>query len=131
MSYRVYVIRNREGKFYIGLSNDTYNRVNQHNAGESKWTRGKGPWTLIWQGEEMVFSDARKLELLLKRRRWILQDDWPATARFIIPRLRDRWFKSSPRNQFLRGMLGEQLFFCTKAALALHEWRSNSMLRVT
>ena len=80
MSYRVYVIRNREGKFYIGLSNDTHNRVNQHNAGESKWTRGKGPWTLIWQAEEMVFSDARKLELLLKSRRWILQDDWPATA---------------------------------------------------
>jgi len=69
VSYRVYVIRNREGKFYIGLSNDTYNRVNQHNAGESKWTRGKGPWTLIWQGEEMVFSDARKLELLLKRQK--------------------------------------------------------------
>jgi hypothetical protein len=49
----------------------------------------------------------------------------------MIPRLRDRWFKSSPRNQFLRGLLREQLFFCTKAALALHEWRSKSMLRVT
>jgi hypothetical protein len=28
-------------------------------------------------------------------------------------------------------MLREQLFFCTKGALALHEWRSKSMLRVT
>jgi len=28
-------------------------------------------------------------------------------------------------------MLREQLFFGTKAALALDEWRRNSMLRVT
>jgi hypothetical protein len=28
-------------------------------------------------------------------------------------------------------MLRKQLFFCTNAALALHEWRSKSMLRVT
>ena len=69
MTYRVYVIRNRVGKFYIGLSDDIGRRINQHNVGHSKWTRGKGPWTLIWQSEEMVLSDARKLELLLKRQK--------------------------------------------------------------
>ncbi len=37
----------------------------------------------------------------------------------------------APATNFFRGMLREQLFFCTKAALALHEWRSKSMLRVT
>ena len=36
VSYRVYVVGNRAGKFYIGLSNNTHNRVNQHYAGESK-----------------------------------------------------------------------------------------------
>src|SRR5262245_41132111 len=69
VSYRVYVIRSRDGKFYIGLSDDVHHRVNQHNVGESKWTRGKGPWTLIWQSQEMCLSDARKLELLLKRQK--------------------------------------------------------------
>ena len=69
MSYRVYVIQNREGKFYIGLSDDLGRRINQHNAGGSKWTRGKGPWTLIWQSEEMDLSDARRLELFLKRQK--------------------------------------------------------------
>ena len=69
MAYRVYVIRNPEGKFYIGLSDDIGRRINQHNAGESTWTRGKEPWTLIWQSEEMNLSDARKLELLLKRQK--------------------------------------------------------------
>ena len=69
VAYRVYVIQNREGKFYIGLSDDVGCRINQHNVGDSRWTRGKGPWTLIWQSEEMNLSDARKLELLLKRQK--------------------------------------------------------------
>ena len=67
MPYRVYVIQNREGKFYIGLSDDVNRRVQQHNVGVSKWTRGKGPWTLIWQSEVLSVSDARKLENRLKR----------------------------------------------------------------
>jgi putative endonuclease len=67
--HRVYAIRNHEGKFYLGLSNNVDHRITQHNAGVSKWTRGKGPWTLIWESEEMCLSDARKLELLLKRQK--------------------------------------------------------------
>jgi putative endonuclease len=69
MAYRVYVIQNREGKFYIGLSVDVDRRIDQHNIGDSRWTRGKGPWILMWQSEEMNLSDARKLELLLKRQK--------------------------------------------------------------
>ena len=67
MAYRVYVIRNREGKFYIGLSDDVARRVQQHNAGQSRWTKGRGPWTIVWQGEESSLTDARKLESRLKR----------------------------------------------------------------
>jgi len=69
MAYRVYVIQNRTGKFYIGLSSDLERRIEQHNTGVSKWTRDKGPWRLIWQTTDMNLSDARKLELLLKRQK--------------------------------------------------------------
>ena len=69
MIYRVYVIQNRAGKFYIGLSDEVERRIEQHNVGVSKWTRGKGPWTLIWQSGDMNLSDARKLELSLKRQK--------------------------------------------------------------
>ena len=69
MAYRVYVIQNRTGKFYIGLSSDLERRIEQHNDGVSKWTRDKGPWRLIWQTTDMNLSDARKLELLLKRQK--------------------------------------------------------------
>ncbi len=69
MAYRVYVIQNRERKFYIGLSDDVERRIEQHNIGVSAWTRYKGPWTLIWQSPDMSLSDARKLELSLKRQK--------------------------------------------------------------
>ena len=69
MPYRVYVIQNRERKFYIGLSDDVRRRLNQHNIGSSTWTRSRGPWVLIWESAEMNLSQARKLELLLKRQK--------------------------------------------------------------
>ena len=67
MAYRVYVIRNREGKFYIGLSDDVARRVQQHNAGQSRWTKGRVPWTIVWLSEESSLTDASKLENRLKR----------------------------------------------------------------
>ena len=68
-AYRVYILQNRERKFYIGLSDDVSRRIVQHNLGLSKWTRGKGPWNVIWQSGSMSLSDARKLEHLLKRQK--------------------------------------------------------------
>ena len=67
MTHQVYVIGNPTGKFYIGLSEDVIRRVQQHNDGISKWTKGKGPWSLLWTSEAMSLSDARKLENRLKR----------------------------------------------------------------
>jgi putative endonuclease len=65
-AYRVYVIENANGRFYIGLSEDVQKRVLQHNEGVSKWTKGKGPWKLVWTSEAMSLGDARKLENKLK-----------------------------------------------------------------
>jgi len=67
--YQVYVIQNPAGKFYIGISENVESRLRQHNGGISKWTKGKGPWTLRWTSEAMSITDARKLENHLKRQR--------------------------------------------------------------
>ena len=67
MVYRVYVIQSGEGRFYIGLSDDVVRRVKQHNRGQSRWTKGRGPWKIVWQSEELSLTDARKLENRLKR----------------------------------------------------------------
>ena len=68
-TYRVYVLQNREGKFYIGITDDVARRIRQHNSGDSKWTKAKGPWKLVWQSDELSLSEARKLENRLKRQK--------------------------------------------------------------
>jgi putative endonuclease len=67
--YQVYVIQNYAGRFYIGLSENIHARLAQHNNGESKWTKSRGPWKLVWSSEPMGLSEARKLENVLKRQK--------------------------------------------------------------
>jgi len=57
--YCVYVLQNNQGRRYIGLSEDLQLRLDQHNAGVSRWTKDRGPWKLIWQSTELSLSDAR------------------------------------------------------------------------
>jgi putative endonuclease len=69
MAYRVYVIKNRQGKFYIGFSENIDIRVQQHNTGMSRSTRGRGPWRIVWQSDLLTSSAARKLEIELKKQK--------------------------------------------------------------
>ena len=69
VEYRVYVIVNPLGRRYIGLSENPLFRLEQHNAGVSRWTRGKGPWEIVWTSDAMSLSDARKLENRLKKQK--------------------------------------------------------------
>ena len=81
--YRVYVLQNEAGRFYIGLSDDVDRRLEQHHQGVSKWTKTRGPWRLVWQSEDLSLSDARKLENHLKRQKGrsrFLRSDWPREA---------------------------------------------------
>jgi len=68
-AFQVYVIRNTDGKFYIGLSENVQIRLQQHNQGVSKWTRHRGLWSLAWTSESLSLSDARILENRLKRQK--------------------------------------------------------------
>ncbi|WP_050025475.1 GIY-YIG nuclease family protein [Verrucomicrobium sp. BvORR034] len=69
MEYRVYIVRNSEGRLYIGLSEDVIVRLADHNSGVSKWTKHRGPWELIWQSAPQDITSARKFENLLKRQK--------------------------------------------------------------
>ena len=64
--YFVYVIQNAAGRFYVGLTENLAVRVNQHNEGMSVWTRGKGPWKLVWTSSQLSLSAARRLEKRIK-----------------------------------------------------------------
>lgn len=68
--YQVYVLQNPSGKYYIGLSEDTQQRLKQHNSGVSKWTKKHMlPWSIVWSSECLSLTEARKLENLLKRQK--------------------------------------------------------------
>jgi putative endonuclease len=68
--YWCYVIfSSTRQQYYIGVTDDVSRRVQDHNNGISKWTKGKGPWLLEWTKEFTSLSEARKFENLLKRQK--------------------------------------------------------------
>ena len=68
-AYRVYVLQNPKEFRYIGFSENVGLRVQQHNSGLTPPTRAKGPWELVWQSDQLDLSDARRLEMNLKRQK--------------------------------------------------------------
>jgi putative endonuclease len=68
--YWCYVIYSSpRGQYYIGVTDDVSRRVQEHNNGISKWTKGKGPWQLEVSKEFISLGEARKFENLLKRQK--------------------------------------------------------------
>jgi putative endonuclease len=56
-------------KFYIGITEDVQKRLKDHNDGISRWTRGRGPWELVWEQKCSDRGAARELENKLKRQK--------------------------------------------------------------
>ncbi len=69
--YFCYILWSNIGKkFYIGVTENVKLRLDQHNAGISKWTkRYAGTWKLVWTNEFQNLSDARKFENKLKKQK--------------------------------------------------------------
>ena len=64
--YYVYVLRNDEGRLYIGSTSDLERRVRRHRNDEGGWTRGRGPWKLVHKGTFDSRAQAMKRERSLK-----------------------------------------------------------------
>jgi len=67
MNY-IYVLKSiKNQKRYIGSTRILPSeRCNQHNLGWNKWTKGNGPFDLIYQEEFASYSEAKKRENFLK-----------------------------------------------------------------
>lgn len=47
--YYVYILKSGKDKsHYIGYTKNLVNRVSEHNSGESKYSRSKTPYNLVW-----------------------------------------------------------------------------------
>ena len=66
MNHVVYVIRGRDGEFYKGVTTYLRKRLRYHNAGLSRWTKGRGPFTTIHTKEFDSKAEALRYEKFLK-----------------------------------------------------------------
>jgi putative endonuclease len=67
-TWHLYVLQCRDGTLYTGVTNDLQRRVAQHNAGKgAKYTRGRGPCTLVVSWDVGDKSTALRLEHRFKK----------------------------------------------------------------
>ena len=65
--FEVYVLSSSStGKRYIGQTSNLSLRLKAHNTGESKYTKNRGPWRVIYQEEFSTRSEAMAREKFLK-----------------------------------------------------------------
>ena len=67
MIYYVYVIKSeKDNRFYKGLTQDLEKRINQHNMGVNKSTKGFRPWVLLYSKVFTSRIEATDYEKYLK-----------------------------------------------------------------
>ncbi len=65
--YKVYILKSKKnGRHYIGHTEDLKNRIIKHNSGSVKSTRSGIPWELLYNEEYKTRSEAYKRELEIK-----------------------------------------------------------------
>ncbi len=67
MKFFVYAIKSQlDGRIYVGFTSDIDRRLQEHNSGKTKSTKGFKPWKLIYFEECIGRVEARKREKYLK-----------------------------------------------------------------
>ncbi len=62
----VYVLQNKDKRWYIGSTKDLRKRISQHNSGKNKSTKYGVPWKVIYCEISINQQDARTRERYLK-----------------------------------------------------------------
>ena len=67
MNFYTYILESEStGMLYIGQTSDLNERLTRHNTGNSRFTKGKGPWKIIFSIKLESRSEAILLEQKLK-----------------------------------------------------------------
>lgn len=68
MRWVVYILECADGTFYTGITNDLEARITAHENGSgAKYTKGRGPFTLLYSEDCEDRSIASKRELAIKK----------------------------------------------------------------
>ena len=66
--WTVYILRCGDGTLYTGITDDLPRRLAAHRAGRgAKYTRGRGPLTLVYREEQPDRAAASRREWAIKR----------------------------------------------------------------
>jgi putative endonuclease len=66
--WHLYIVRCSDGTLYTGIAKDVSKRIETHNTGKgAKYTRDRGPVTLLFQETLSDYSSALKREYQVKR----------------------------------------------------------------
>ncbi len=67
MSWKIYILQCADDSFYTGITTDLTRRIAQHEAGKgARYTKGRGPFKLVYQEKSSNRSEASKRELAIK-----------------------------------------------------------------
>ncbi len=70
MSYFTYILNSESRNLlYIGSTNNLEDRLHRHNNNRNLYTKGKGPWVLIYSQSFDTRSEAVRLERFLKSKK--------------------------------------------------------------
>ncbi len=68
MSGYLYIIQSiKNNMFYVGSTIDIINRLKEHNNGEVKATRNKGPWIIKFTKQYKTIKEAKQVEYKFKK----------------------------------------------------------------
>jgi len=66
-TWYLYILRCKDASLYTGITTDVEKRLEAHRSGRgAKYTRGRGPLTLVYREECGSHSDALKREFQIK-----------------------------------------------------------------
>ena len=70
MSHFVYIIKSlKDGRYYVGSTQDLSERMERHNQGRSTYTKSKKPWKLVYTEQHPDRSSATKREKEVKSKK--------------------------------------------------------------
>ena len=70
MEFYTYILQSESsGSLYIGSTNNLEDRLLRHNSDQNTYTKGKGPWSLLFSVTFSTRSEAVQLERFLKSKK--------------------------------------------------------------
>ena len=67
-SWCVYILKCSDNTYYTGITNNIVRRIKQHEANKgAKYTRGRGPFSLVYQAKCKNRGEASQKEFVIKK----------------------------------------------------------------